>query len=460
MFYKRLWFVRTLLSILVIIIALLFLEIPLGISKFLLLISLPIFIILSISSPRNALTLFFLYFVFERRIDILSSLTVSTTEIGLLSMVVGAVVKERSRIFHRYRLFIPLFLFIFWVIFMSAISFDRVATLKQGIRYLEGFLAFFALYFLLEKIDKRWLFRVFLPIVCIISVIGIMQVFLPIFIRIFPPPPHNEPAVLLHNLIRAYSTFDHPNYLGVFLIPPFLISLGIYLSTRSKRLILLLEIILITIAVVLSLSRGSWIIIALFSVVILLIIIIKHKLIVSNLLILLTIVLITITTLTFIPVIRSNLESRISILKSSSQYYMDLQRFYNLRVAVKVLSEKPMTGWGSFSEKQSDIEYIRDRFYIVDFAKNRWGWANNIYLQVAVDFGIPGLILFMVILIQVIVMAKRRMSQNGFITLIIFTSFIALLFRGLMETTIARSLFIYTNIILAISCKIEKDDGQ
>jgi O-antigen ligase len=458
MFYKSRWFAWTLSIILVIIIALLYLKIPLNISKFLLIVSLFLLITLSIISPGNAFTIFFLYFIFERRIDLLSSLTISTTEIGLLSIIVGAIVKEKWRIIHRYRLFIPIFLLIIWFIVISITSFDRIATLKQGIRYIEGFLAFFALYFLIDKTDIKWIFRVFLPVACITCIVGILQVFLPILREVFPPPAYNQPAVLLHNLVRAYSTFDHPNYLGVFLIPPFLISLGIYLSTKDRRFIMLSEIVIIAMAVILSLSRGSWIIMAIFSIVILCIIVKKHKLIISNLLILLTIVFITLTSLVSIPVIRSNIKGRISEIKSSSQYYMDLQRLYNFKVAFKMISEKPITGWGSFSDKESNIEYIRDKFYIVDFAKNRWGWTHNLYLQVAVDFGLVGFILFMVVLIQIIIISRKGMSKKGLLALLILSSFIALLLRATMETVIGRSLFIYTNIILVISNKIERND--
>ncbi|MGQ9706816.1 MAG: O-antigen ligase family protein [bacterium] len=458
MIYKSKWFVQTLIIVLVIIIALLYTRIPLNASKFLIILSFFTFILLSLKSPEISLTIFLIYFVFERRVDIFSNLTISTTEIGLISIIFGLMFKSRRQVLKRYRLFIPLLAFTIWIIFVSIISFNSIATLKQGIRYIEGFLTFFALYFFIDKVNKQWIFRIFLPLSLIISMIGILQVVSPIFRNIFPPPPYNEPAVLLHNLVRTYSTFDHPNYLGVFLIPPLLISLGVFLSTKSRRFICLIGIIIIAIAVILSLSRGAWIVISIFSILMFCIIIIKRKLIISNLLILLTIIIILIISFVFIPIVWSNLESRISIIKVNQQHYMDLQRLYNFKIGFKMLLEKPITGWGSYSEKQNDIEYISKKFYIVDFVKNRWGWANNLYLQVAVDFGIVGLILFLIVLIQSIIISRKGLYEMGLLFYIIFISFIALLFRGLMETIIARSLFIYTNIILALSSKIERND--
>jgi len=173
-------------------------------------------------------------------------------------------------------------------------------------------------------------------------------------------------------------------------------------------------------------------------------------------LILIVIIFVTTSTLLIIPTTRDNLIRRIEMSKPGEQSYLDLQRIQNFKAAFTMIEEKPITGWGAFSDNLIYMKEIGQRYSIVDFGKNIWGWANNIYLQVAVDFGIVGLILFMIMIIQIIIIAKKNISRRSIISQILFISFIALLCRGLMETLLARSLFIYTTTILLISNKVKQ----
>ncbi|OQX91166.1 MAG: hypothetical protein B6D57_00745 [Candidatus Coatesbacteria bacterium 4484_99] len=406
-------------------------------------------------SPPSALTTFILFLAFEKRIDIIGRLTVSTTEVAILSIAITCLITRSKDIIKRFAMFLPLIAFILWIIVVSTISMDNLSTFKQGIRYIEGFLIFFVLYILIDRIDSEWINRIFLPIAIVISLIGIIQVFSPAIRQVFPPPQNNQPAIFVHDMVRAYSTFDHPNYLGIFLIPPMLLTIGLFLTSRKSYSGFVNLFILIS-TIFLTLSRGTWLILFVFVIIALCFIAKRYKVYASKFLILIVIIFVTTSTLLIIPTTRDNLIRRVEMSKPGEQSYLDLQRIQNFKAAFTMIEEKPITGWGAFSDNLIYMKEIGQRYSIVDFGKNIWGWANNIYLQVAVDFGIVGLILFMIMIIQIIIIAKKNISRRSIISQILFISFIALLCRGLMETLLARSLFIYTTTILLISNKVKQ----
>lgn len=175
---------------------------------------------------------------------------------------------------------------------------------------------------------------------------------------------------------RVYATFENPNILAEYLIMIFPVSLGLFLYNRSfaRRMIFALTSFIILITIGLTYSRGSWLGLA-FGIV-LLFLLIDWK-------VLLGFIPLGIAGLFVLPPSIVQRILTIGSLQDSSNLY----RFNLWTKAINIVKDFWFSGIGIGYIPFQEISHL----YITNMAPYH---THNTYLQIAIEMGIPGLLVF------------------------------------------------------------------
>lgn len=220
---------------------------------------------------------------------------------------------------------------------------------------------------------------------------------------------------------RVFATFENPNLLAEFLIMVLPISIGLIFYSKNylSKIIFTLTAFVIFICDLLTLSRGSWIGFA-FSMVIFILLIDFKKLAFF--------IPAGIGSLFLMPNFILQRISTIGSLKDSSNLY----RFNLLNMAIDILKDFWFSGIG--------IGYIAFRkispFYIRTMAPYH---THNTYLQIAIELGIAGIVVFALLILSVFRMGVNSIMNNSkdrfikIFTVSYIASLCAILVHGVAE---------------------------
>lgn len=219
---------------------------------------------------------------------------------------------------------------------------------------------------------------------------------------------------------RVYSTFENPNLLAEYLIMVFPISVALFFINNEiiKKICFAVSSGIIFICIGLTYSRGSWIGLA-FSILVFIVLIDFKKLAFF--------VPAGIGSLFLMPTSILQRISTIGSLKDSSNFY----RFNLWNMAIDILKDFWFSGIG--------IGYVAFRkispFYIRTMAPYH---THNTYLQIAIELGIIGIIVFLLLMLSIFKMGIGSIVNSNsrfikFFTTAYMASLSAILVHGLAE---------------------------
>jgi len=293
--------------------------------------------------------------------------------------------------------------------FLSALlSTDCVASFTSFIRLaaLAG-LAVVTFWLVKEKRERvSTIFTLLLVIGSLLSVLGIYQSltgntlgtlgFYGSFgrlIEIFQQTGPNSVSVF-----RASATFDHPNVFGTFLIAviPFaLLAAPVQGAGRPASVLRVVSILLCTVAVILTFSRGAWI--GLASAVAVLVLLKTGR--IRTLMILCAAVLLAIV------VLPGNARAILWNRSTTAQSY-DSGRIYSYKTAAKMIGRHPMLGVGPGMFNSSYKEYAAPNETYRQNKQHRMD-AHNMFLDLWSEGGLLTLIPFLFLLALVFTSLER-----------------------------------------------------
>ena len=207
-------------------------------------------------------------------------------------------------------------------------------------------------------------------------------------------------------LIRAYSTFPHPNSLAGFMgISVLLIS---FCGKRLKRNIYYPAILFALLGIVISFSKTVLLVICIIGIIWLL----TKKLRIENIIGRLTIVLLIVGSVFLLTLRISGLTSRVTNIENI------YQRISLIETSGEIIKVNPIFGVGLGNFIINIPNYSQDNSWILQP-------VHNIYLLIFTETGLVGLIIFFVLFTKVIDKTNipRKMNSLYLLLFILFTGF-------------------------------------
>lgn len=249
--------------------------------------------------------------------------------------------------------------------------------------------------------------------------------------------------------IRAYGTTPHPNVLAVFLLAAIFCIYALWLNNAKTRLwqtCLVINYGLLILGLLLTFSRAVILIFIASSLLFFLIAFIKFKKIRFKIitLFLLFIVFCSLFTALLWPEVSARF---LSI--SSQEQAVTLRLYYN-DIALSIIKEKPLLGLGL----GNFVWHLFDNYQLKEF----WLYqpVHNLYLLIAVEIGIIGLIVFLIFLGKILFKRLKQIFKQS-IVLIFFCLLLAFLALSMIDHyfwTIQQSRLIFW-LFLAFIAKIK-----
>jgi len=215
--------------------------------------------------------------------------------------------------------------------------------------------------------------------------------------------------------IRVFSTFENPNLFAEYLLLVIPLSLIKVINEKGKNRFIFLFILLIQIiAMGLTFSRGGWL--GLIILVAVFILLMKRDLIIK-------LIPFGLISLFFIPDSIIMRIKTIGDLSDSSNYY----RFQIWQKAIEIIKDFFLTGVGLGFESFRAISNL----YIKDFSPYH---AHNTYLEIGIEIGIVGLIVFLMIIYKAFSDVKNQNDKNIKIYVVgLMSGILGLLVHGIAE---------------------------
>ena len=217
---------------------------------------------------------------------------------------------------------------------------------------------------------------------------------------------------------RAFAFFGSPNVLGAVLAMIALVATGLYLDGKNKLMLAISA--LSAVVLVFTFSRSAWLGL---SVAVLVILVIRNSR------------LVLLTPLAAIALFIPQVWTRVSVVFTSG-YWLDSSldgRLWALNNGFHIWAKHPVfgTGPGTYGGKLAlsasspvYLESIQRGYVALYFTDNQW-------LQLLVQMGLAGVILFVLFVVNVFVELLRRYNKSGsWTTLGILGAFVAFLATG------------------------------
>jgi putative inorganic carbon (HCO3(-)) transporter len=322
----------------------------------------------------------FIYFlIFISPIEVLLGTTYETSRLlkWSLAILFGFIVSGKILISTK-RFTFPantvtrfMLLFIGWGIITSFFSIDQSASLIRVFRDISVLMLFLLIYHqLTDERDVRKVITAWMTVALLISIFGILQYF-----------------VLGRGRIASF--YLNPNALGIFyfLIIPVVFSLSLYETNRSIKRRYHILLIILALALFLTGSRASWLA-TLVGVVTLVILTKRRRLYFA----ILFFVLMVVIGLIFSGVFRAALENTIRWSRG-----LTFRNFIWLS-GLNLIKAHPFWGVGPAAtpkilEQYSAISNPSIRILLHSLLET--GHLHNLFLQVAAETGIPGLLILL-----------------------------------------------------------------
>lgn len=224
----------------------------------------------------------------------------------------------------------------------------------------------------------------------IIALIGLYQYIVGVNIKASWLDVKNNPDIKA----RVYSLFGNPNILAEYLIMIIPMSLALFWSSKKlhKKIIFLGTSLILTLALVLTYSRGGWLGFA-FSILIF-VILLEWRL-------LLSLIPIAIGAIYLLPqTILNRILSMKNLTDSSNAYRIKIWE-----ISMDIIRDHWVVGlgFGHLPFKQTFETYIRT---MPNFH------AHNTYLETAAEMGIPGLIVFLLFIFVIFKYSIHELIKN------------------------------------------------
>ncbi|SCG83909.1 O-antigen polymerase [Proteiniborus sp. DW1] len=229
---------------------------------------------------------------------------------------------------------------------------------------------------------------------------------------------------------RVYATFENPNLLAEYLIMIFPISLGLFLYNRDfiRKMIFAFTSIIILITIGLTYSRGSWLGMA-FGIVLFLMLI--------NWKALLGLIPLGIAGLFVLPASILQRIQTIGSLQDSSNLYR-----FNLWIkSMDIIKDFWLSGIGIGYIPFQQVSHL----YITNMAPYH---THNTYLQIAIEMGIPGLLVFIALILISFKTAVGVVLNSGQKYYRLFVAAYIASISGILVHGLAEHIFFNPKIIL------------
>ncbi len=272
---------------------------------------------------------------------------------------------------------IPIILYLIIIVISTITSITFIGSLRDLALHLGG-LSF--VFVMVNSIKTKNAFNAIVTVLVfsatLVALYGLYQYVVGVEIDAAWLDVENNPDVR----VRVYSVFHNPNILAEYLIMIIPLSVGLFWHTKkiSKKVIFLGTTLIMVLAMLMTLSRGSWVGFAFSALVF--IVLLERRL-------LLSVVPISLAGLYFLPQSILNRIMSIGNFADSSIAY----RFTMWDITMDIIRDYPIAGvgFGHLPFKQIFETYIRTMPIY---------HSHNTFLQTTVEMGIPGLIVFLFLL--------------------------------------------------------------
>ncbi|MGB9876866.1 MAG: O-antigen ligase family protein [bacterium] len=327
------------------------------------------------------------------------------------------------------------FLFLLWI-GISFLSTGYSFFFSSSLKGLAKFLVYLTAYFLfLSNFDSREKKERAIFVVCLSSLIVSLYAVWQEIIGVAPLALWEDIEAMGENIVRVYSTLKNPNLLGGYLIGviPFCLSLLI-IRSDWRRPLLALSFVSSILALVWTYSRGAYIGF-LFSMLVFLFLLLRlawrkgktpARLAIASALVLFLLVF------SLGVMVSPTLKGRIKSVFSIWGHTSNLTRFIIWESSIRMFKDNWLLGIGPGNDTFRKVYafYMRPRFNSLA--------SYNIFLQVAIENGIIGLLCFLSMLYVLFSKGLRRIAEEETADAILvvgaISSCIAPLFHGLVDT--------------------------
>lgn len=366
-----------------------------------------IFLCLALPLISDYKVLFLIYYIFM---------------IFTLRIILGNEFQIKTTNLYKY-----IILFFIIMILNTVLSINLNGSLRDLIIHFSGILLVFVI--INSDIDKMKINSIFNSLILIaflISIYGVYQYFTGVpmesgWVDIKQNPDLN---------VRVFATFENPNLFAEYLIMifPIMFAQIIYVKGFMKKIAFLSFGFIMLIALLMTASRAGWLGFA-FGLLIFVIIL--------NFKLLLPMILLGIGMFPFMPASIINRIYTIGSLSDSSNYY----RYELWKSVIAIVKDFWHTGIG--------IGYLTFRSVTPYYIKNMAPYhTHNTYLQILVEFGLIGLIFFLIFCFQIFKtgIENSRKTDDKFIR--IFSIAMTASFSSIMLHGLAENIFFNPKIII------------
>ncbi len=332
----------------------------------------------------------------------------------LISVIIIAKIIHQPRLFHSVfysPLLVLISIHIIWIIFCIFFSTDPMLSVKYLLAKIWYIIPFVLLSPLLLKYQRDW--RKLALYLCIPILIVIIQSVIRFGFYGF------EFASIKKTMAPFFRNHFNYSSMLVCLLPiGYLIWKFTPINFPTKKIILLFLLIAI-IGLLLSYSRGAWL--ALIVGLIAVFIIRKRKMAHAITLSIISVVIIIILLinnnnyLKFAPnhdqtIFHSNFSEHLSATITMKDI-SNAERFHRWVAGIRMIAEKPITGFGPNSFYNQYKPYTVSSFKTWVSNNPEHSTVHNYFLLIAIEQGILGLIIFLILLIWILLKAQQLYHQ-------------------------------------------------
>lgn len=335
-----------------------------------------------------------------------------TANEGLVALLVvgwaGRSLARRRLVISNTPLLVPLLAMLLWVGLSVLRAPELSLAIKETLKWLELVLVY--LFIVAEMASARQVLTLgamMLTGSAIEALLGLGQFVLDIGPEFYA----------IGRFMRAYGTFDQPNpyagYLGI-LIP---LAIGLVVARAAVPIWrwILAACLLAIGAVLASLSRGAWVGIAAANGVMMVFWSTRSRLILAAS----VVALAPVGALAFLNVLPAEVASRVATVLDYFRFidarqetvtpenYAVLERVAHWQAGLDMVAAQPLLGVGA-----GNYAAVYEKFMVPGWLEPL-GHAHNIYINLAAETGVPGLLLYLTILAVALIHTTRWLALSG-----------------------------------------------